>query len=309
MPNRRALSPAEVQASITGTPGPKGRTITHISYSGRNTYEQCPKQYDLNYVMGAPRHGAVWFVGGSAVHRATELWDLAQVRGETIDLPEAWRVAFNEELDRAKATDPDLPNWRKAGVKAANPQGEDLVHWFSVLGPQLVKAYIAWRQRTAWEIWITPDGEPAIELDIGGTFPGMDGVTFKGFIDRVFYDRTLDQLHVVDLKTGTRKPENGLQMGVYAAGVTNRYGVPVPFGSAFMNRRGHLTEAWDLAMYTPEYVGRHFGMIYQAIKAELFVPKLGRHCGLCDVAAACYANLGPQAAAYDRDHPDNQPGF
>lgn len=305
----RRLTPAEAEASITGPAGPKGREITHISYSGRTTYETCSKQYDLNYVMGAPRKGAVWFVGGSAVHAATEAWDRAQVRGESIDLPEVWRTVFNEELDRARETDPDVHNWRKAGTKAANPQGEDLPHWFAVLGPQLIQSYIAWRKRSAWEIWVTPDGEPAIELDIGGTLPGMNGVKFKGFIDRVFWDGVLQQFHVVDLKTGSRKPENGLQMGTYGAALTHRYNITVPYGSAFMNRRGILAEAWDLSLYTPEYVGRHFGMIYQAIQAGLFVPKIGRHCGMCDVSAACYANLGPLAAGYDRDHPDNRPGF
>lgn len=305
----RKLTPAEAEQSITGPRRPTPKNITHISYSGRNTYQECGKQYELNYVMGAPRHGAVWFVGGSAVHRATELWDLAQVRGERLDLPNTWNVAFNEELDRAKATDPNIAGWRKAGVKADNPAGEDLQYWFSVLGPQLVKSYIDWRRRSHWEIWVTPDGEPAIELDIGGTLPGMDGVQFKGFIDRVFYDNILGQHHIVDLKTGSRKPESALQLGVYGAAVTNRYDLRVPWGSAFMNRRGHLSEPWDLSMYTPDYVGHHFGRIYAAIQAGVFVPKLGRHCGMCDVSASCYANLGPLAQGYDPDHPDNRPGF
>jgi putative RecB family exonuclease len=274
-----------------------------------NTHQQCGKQYDLSYVMGAPKKGSVWFVGGLAVHRATEEWDTARFFDLPVDLPALWRRVFNEELEKQREKDPDQGGWRRAGIKADNPQGEDIAHWYSVLGPSLVESYIAWRRRSPWEIWTTPDGEPAIELDIGGTLPGMDGVQFKGFIDRVFYDRQFDRLHLVDLKTGTRKPEKALQLGIYGAAVQHRYGIPVPTGSAFMNRKGSLAEPWDLTKYTPTYVGRHFKQLFDAIQAGYFVPNTGRHCGMCDVSASCYANDGPWAYLYDRDHPDNLPEF
>lgn len=274
-----------------------------------NTYQQCGKQFELSYVMKAPKKGSVWFVGGLAVHGVTEEWDRAQVRGESIDLPAVWKRVFNEELEKQREKDPDQLNWRRAGMKKDSPNGEDITYWYTVLGPQLVEAYLAWRKRSAWTIWTTPDGEPAIELDLGGTLPGMNGVEFKGIADRIFHDPQFDQLHLVDLKTGTRKPETGLQLGVYAAAAAHRYGAAIPRGEAFMNRKGALTEPWDLSMYTPEYVGRHFGQLYAAIKAGCFIPKVSHDCGMCDVSAACYANAGPLAHLYDRDHPDNQPGF
>lgn len=306
---QKPLTPDQVTRSITGPAGLRPQEITHISYSGRNTLSECPKQYELSYVMGAPQRGAVWFVGGLAVHRATEEWDRAQVTGTKIDLPSVWRTVFNEELDKARERDPEILRWQKAGVKKDNERGEDIPHWFAVLGPSLVESYMAWRSRSAWEIWTTPDGEPAIELDIGGTLPGMDGVQFKGFLDRIFYDRRMDQLHLVDLKTGSRKPESGLQLGVYGAAVQHRYGIPIPFGAAFMNRHGTLAEPWGLAKYTPEYVGKHFKQVYDAIQAGYFPPKVTRSCSRCGVAAACYANDGPLSAQWDRDHPDNSPGF
>lgn len=294
------LTPEQAAVSLLG---PQPRAITHISYSGMNTHGECGKKYELSYVMDAPKKGAVWFVGGLAVHRATEEWD----RDPAVDLPAIWRTVFNEELDKQKAKDPDVLGWRKAGIKADNPAGEDVAHWYSVLGPSLVESYIAWRKRSSWEIWTTPDGEPAIELNVGGTLPGMEGVEFKGYIDRIFYDPQFDALRLVDLKTGSRKPETGLQLGVYGAAVQHRYGVAVPTGAAFMNRKGALAEAWTLAKYTPEYVGRHFKQLFDAIQAGYFVPKVGRHCGLCDVASACYANDGPLAHLYDRDAPGQAP--
>lgn len=303
------LTPAQAEASIFGTPGRTRREVAHLSYSGAfSTYGECPKQYDLSYLMNAPRKGAVWFVGGSAVHRATEEWDLAQVRGTSIDLPAVWRQVFHEELEKAKAADPDVLGWRKAGVKKDNPQGEDINHWFAQLGPKLVQAYTAWRQRSGWQIWTTPDGEPAIELDLGGALPGMS-IPFKGYADRVFYDPVFDALRLVDLKTGSRKPETGLQLGVYGAAITHRYGAVVPTGAAFMNRQGALSDAWPLAKYTPEYIGANFEQTYQAIQSGYFVPKEGRHCGLCGVSASCFANNGPLAAQYDLSFPGSQPGF
>src|SRR5258708_9047 len=199
------------------------------------THQECPKQYELSYVRGAPKKGAGWFLGGTAVHRCTGEWDRDQVLTfgkKQADLPAIWRRVFHETLEKNKEQDPDTLGWRKAGVKSGNPDGEDISYWYSVLGPQLVQSYIAWRQRSGLEIWITPDGEPAIEIDVSGSLPGMGDVAFKGYIDRIFYSPSQDQLTVVDLKTGTRKPETGLQLGVYGAAITHRYGVAVPFGAA-----------------------------------------------------------------------------
>jgi putative RecB family exonuclease len=313
LPPRKKAQPklTEEQArnSILGTPGVQPRPVEHLSYSGLNTHQECPKRYELSYVMGAPRKGAVWFVGGSAVHRATEAWDRLTLEGREPNLPLIWKTAFNEVLEEARAKDPDVPSWRKAGVRKDTPQGEDLTHWYSVLGPQLIQAYTAWRQRSAWKIWVTPDGEPAIELDVCGSLPGMGAVEFKGYIDRIFYDEHLDTLTVVDLKTGTRKPETGLQLGIYRAAIAHRYGVEINQGAAFMNRRGMLADVWTLDRYTPEYVGRDFARLYAAIQAGYFNATLGRHCGLCDVSASCYANNGPLAATYDRDHPERSTPF
>ena len=48
----------------------------HISYSAFTTYVDCGYQYYLGRLMHMPEEPSVWSVGGSAFHRATELWDL-----------------------------------------------------------------------------------------------------------------------------------------------------------------------------------------------------------------------------------------
>lgn len=289
-----------VDASIRGAVLER-RPVTHLSYSGDSTHGECPKRYELSYITGAPRKGAVWFVGGKAVHRATEEWDRAEHSRQKIDLPAAWKRIFNEELDQARRDDPAEGAWHKAGTSKDNPEGESAAVWYSTLGPAQVESYIAWRKRMPYTIWETPDGRPAIELDVCGPMPGMGEVEFKGFIDRVFVNRFTQALAVVDIKTGSRKPDSPLQFGVYAAAVKERYGVTVPEGAAFLTRRGILTEPWDLTKYTPEYIGRRFAGLYAAIQAGHFAPRMGHHCVLCGVKTACYAQDGPLAARYDPD--------
>lgn len=314
----RSLTPNQVETSITGPVLNSPKKITHFSFSGRKKFEDCPKAYQLTYIMGAPQRGSVWFVGGIAVHAMTEAWDrwMVQHEGEPANLPRPpfdpqaeWKKAFGETLEREKAKDPDFAHWRKAGTKAGNPEGESLAYWYSHLGPELVKAYMAWRRRAPWKIWTTPEGEPAIELDVGGSLPGMGTYEYKGFIDRVFIDEMTNELSIVDLKTGSRKPENALQFGTYGAAMKAKYGIDVKRGTAFMNRRGSLSEPHDLTMYTPEYVGEHFAQTARAVEAGYFVPKVSHACGLCDVATSCFARGGPLAAAYDPDFPGNRPGF
>jgi ATP-dependent helicase/DNAse subunit B len=48
----------------------------HVSYSAFTTYVDCGFQYYLTRLMTVPESPSVWSVGGSAFHRATELWDL-----------------------------------------------------------------------------------------------------------------------------------------------------------------------------------------------------------------------------------------
>ena len=48
----------------------------HVSYSAFSTYVDCGYQYYLGRLLMVPEEPSVWSVGGSAFHRATELWDL-----------------------------------------------------------------------------------------------------------------------------------------------------------------------------------------------------------------------------------------
>ena len=51
----------------------------HVSYSAFSTYVDCGYQYYLGRLLMVSEEPSVWSVGGSAFHRATELWDLENV--------------------------------------------------------------------------------------------------------------------------------------------------------------------------------------------------------------------------------------
>jgi hypothetical protein len=49
----------------------------HISYSSLTTWQECGWKYYLTKSRGVKEAHAVWFTGGTAVHKATENYDNA----------------------------------------------------------------------------------------------------------------------------------------------------------------------------------------------------------------------------------------
>lgn len=48
----------------------------HISYSQYDTYVSCGEKFRLTRVVAVKEDGAHWFMGGTAIHSATEAIDL-----------------------------------------------------------------------------------------------------------------------------------------------------------------------------------------------------------------------------------------
>jgi putative RecB family exonuclease len=286
---------------------PPGQLPKNTSHSAREQLERCAKAYFLTRIARAPKRPALWLAGGSAVHEVTELWDLhpkAGTKDFAFDVDLIWRNQFNAQLEELRAKEPNENIWRRS-------QAEPIEAW-NVLGPQSVRSYIDWRKRSPWEIWTTPDGEPAIELDVSGILPGCP-VEIRAYLDRVFWDPVFKKHHIVDLKTGKRAPKNADQFGTYAALLKAMYGIDVDSGVPFMNRKGGLGKPFDLTEYTPEYVGLVFGEAWEQVeRGEFPANGFDSECFICDVEAACAARGGPLAHLYDPDHPghvSNQPQF
>lgn len=276
----------------TGISGPP-----HLSHSSRETLERCAKSWWLKYRTPAPRQPALWSAGGSAVHEATETYDRLAIHEDlrAFDLEKVWNIAFEAQLDKLRKTDPNEFNWKRA-------PSEPIEAW-RIQGLGFVKNYIEWRKRSPYTIWTTPDGVPAIELDVSGFLPGCP-VEIKGYVDRIFHDPVFDQLLDVDIKTGKRPPKTAWQFGTYNALMKVKYGVDTDLGVPFMNRRATLGRPHVLAEYTPEVVGEAFGKAWARIEAGEFPASPGDPCWICDMSASCAAKNGPLASRYDPDHKD-----
>lgn len=279
------------------------RKPAHISHSARETLERCAKSYFLKYFTDAPRLQSLWLAGGSAVHETTEHYDLRSMLTSPLpeqDWAEVWNTRFEMQLEELREKEPNENLWRKSA-------SEDIETWRHI-GLQFVQSYIDWRERSPWEIWTTPDGEPAIELDISGRLPGCP-VEIKAFLDRVFWDPLFKKLVIVDLKTSKRPPKTPDQFRTYAALVEAKHGIRPALGAAFMNRTGALSKPLDLSDASPKEIGAVYGEAWKKVTSGHF-PAEGiakNDCYLCDISSSCYAKGGPLSARYDPDNPEYVP--
>lgn len=275
----------------------------HTSHSARETLERCAKAYFLTRIANAPQTPALWLAGGSAVHETTEDYDLLSMAKMTdaFAVSEMWDLHFNAQLEKARQREENETAWRSSKT-------EPVEVWRS-MGLAFVQAYIEWRERSPWEIWIAPDGQPAIELDVSGKLPGCD-VEIKAYLDRVFWDPVLRQLVIVDIKTGKKPPKTPDQFGTYAALLKVKYDVDVTMGAPFMNRRAALGTPFDLTEYTPQFVGEIFAAAWKQVQSGYF-PANGfpGACFICDVKSSCAAQNGPLAPQYDPASPGYPPPF
>lgn len=270
---------------------PAGKLPDHFSHSARETLGRCAKAYFLSRIAKAPARPALWLAGGSAVHETTELWDRGHI-GDS-ELADAWHHRFGAQLSEAFEREPNEYNWGRS-------KSEPIEVW-RTMGLGFVQAYVDWRKRSPYEIWTTPDGLPAIELDVSGFLPGCP-VEIKGYVDRIFWDPVFEKLVDIDLKSGKRPPKNADQFGTYSALMQVKYDVKTDLGVPFMNRKATLGKPYELAQYTPEFVGDIFGKAWARVEAGDF-PASGfpGECFICDTKAACAAQNGPLAHLYDPD--------
>lgn len=283
----------------------QAKTVTHLSHSARELLERCAKSYWLKYFTDAPRSQSLWLAGGSAVHETTEHYDLMRSVGnaDIFRAEDVWDVFFDRQLEELRSKEPNEHKWRRSASEG------DIDAWRRA-GLSFVQSYIDWRERSPWEIWTTPDGEPAIELDISGRLPGCP-VEIKAYLDRIMYDPVFKKHWIVDLKTSKKPPQSAAQFEVYAALVKVKYGLRVSDGAAFMNRRATLSKPFDLSEVTPEGVGAVFGEAWKQVQSGEF-PATGianGACFICDTSSSCHARGGPLASMYDPDSPGYPPPF
>ena len=231
---------------------------------------------------------AAWTLQGTAVHEAVEFYEKSDSAVELGDVLAVYYEAWDTGLMHMQETEPDLSKWMtgtpktKGNVDAGNRRKR---------GAEQVAAYIGYRQNDPFEIWETPDGRLAVELEFRVV---LGGVEVLGYIDQVL-EAPDGSLRVRDIKTGTKLPESAVQLGVYAEAVEQMCGVRPGFGDFFMCKNNAPTSAYDLSKYTTERLGRWFARLDRAINARVFIPNPGDACRVCGVSRYC------DAVGSDRD--------
>jgi putative RecB family exonuclease len=262
----------------------------YLSYSGLSSYNTCGEQYRLDRIVGLPDLPGVYHAGGTAVHLATAAKDWATL-GSTDPV-----LSFNEYFNQAmeeqeQETGTTRDQWKVAGRK---PNVED-IPWWRLNGGSFVASWGRWFNNTGWTTWITPDGEPAIEL---GMEEPIGDVPSHGFIDRVLVDDQ-GELVVVDLKTG-KPPKDRLQLATYASYINSRYGVNCTRGGYWMARGGILTGKHDLSPLLDGRLEYEYSQAWKGIENEIFPAKPSGLCAnWCPFNKYCYSYSpgSPEAAS------------
>jgi hypothetical protein len=264
----------------------------YLSYSALQSWLDCGERFRLERVLDAPQSKAWWFIGGDAVHKATEDCDIDGIT----DPDEArtyFRTIWQNSLSQLDEDGVDFTTIKAGGRKTtANPDKENH-EWWEVNGPEMVVNWCAWREARfaeGWR-WLTDQPSGSIEIPVEIAF---DDVQVKGYIDRVMVNPNAE-VAVVDLKSGSRQPESSLQLGIYALGMSEQHGITPSLGAYYMTRKGDITQPTSLLHYTRDLVGGWFSSAKRGIEAEVFIPNVTGFCNSCSVAQYCTAVGGNPA--------------
>lgn len=258
--------------------------MAHLSYSQVDTLLSCGEKYRLTRIVGVAEDPAWWFIGGSAVHHASELYDLGQTDATADEL---WAAGLAHEMKDV----PEGANIRSAGRASKEwPNGED-GPWWEANGPKLVQSWIDWRaQNPNLLVAELPGGVPGVEVAVGALT--VDGVALKGYIDRVFTDRETGDMLIVDLKTGRYAPPSSLQMDFYRYALNQTLGIDARFGGFWMARTGVISKIHDLWRSIDD-ISDMLRKARMIIDNELFIPHLTSMCNSCGVKQHCTAYTPP----------------
>lgn len=268
-----------------------GELPSKYSYSSFNSWLHCAKQFELEKVQRVTRKPAWWFVGGTSFHEWSEDFDRGTEGAPAIEDRFLANVAKEEEgsgVERAE--------WSAAGrVTKANPLKEAEDWWLATL-PLMAEKYVQWREKTAWPIWTSPDGNPGIELSLEWK---LGEETIRAIIDRVFVLPRSSVVVPVDLKTGARTPDNSVQLGVYRVGLHKVHGVMPKYGYYYDARKGEHTSPIQLSNWSPALFTELYRQFNAAVENRIFIPKVGGQCNTCSVRQYCAVAGGANAKGVD----------
>lgn len=266
----------------------------HLSYSGLSSYTTCGQRYWIERMVGE-KGGTSWaLLGGSAIHEMTADHDQGKATdpfAQYLENQIAYKLAAGVDETQISATGRASRDWPNKRDKA----------WWLHHGPIIFQKWLSWSAVCPWEtlvVWEQDDNQTE-------HWPLCDGIEFEvsGFIGDNFIKAYVDRAYVLpsgeavvlDIKTGTTKPYDNLQLGVYAVLMEKTLGVRPSYGYYWMAESGGTAEPVDLTRYTEDYLDLLFAQQLRGLKAGVFLPSVTPMCSACGVREFCPAVGGSRA--------------
>jgi putative RecB family exonuclease len=260
--------------------------LEYLSHSSLEDVRSCSYKYKLRKIDRVAQRPSWSLIGGNAVHSVTEAIDKRDfgIPVEPVELD--FMAVFSGLTELAMEAEDKLStaHFYASGRKSKEWPDKENEKWWLQNGPPMVQRWIDFKRVTNWEIWITPQGDPAIELALHAEY---GGVPVKGYLDRVM-ELPNGDLAVLDLKTGANEPKSDGQLGQYADMVAKLLGEEYrpKWGTYWMGRTGSLTPPVDLAPLA-RGLDRDYGVAKTIIEQDLFLTSPSMLCGSCSVNQSC----------------------
>jgi len=206
-----------------------------------------------------------------------------------------WRESFDAEIETVQNKSGSNPyDWRRGGRSTKdNPNKED-GNWWDENGERMFFDFINAWQASGFEIWVSPEGVPGIEIGFNNSF---SDVPIKAFADAVVMSG--NELTVIDFKTGSYMPDSSLQLGVYASLMELQFGVRPTKGYYYSARKAQFIESPGIERWTIPVLTEMFRQFNLGIENQIFLPNIGMSCGTCGVKEYCFAVGGQLAEIFD----------
>jgi putative RecB family exonuclease len=242
----------------------------------------CNYRYFLARVVQAWDRPAAWLPMGLAVHEAAEAWEKSGRTMPEHEVMAKYHLSYRMHTERLLKLTPNAKVWFASG----RYEGPEDITRREDIGAQQVGRYLDYyrNQRPGQVIWMTPSGEPAIELGFSVMF---GSVHVRGFIDQIIQEFEHDNLTLRDIKTG-QSPGNSFQLGTYRYAVLQKYDVDILSGDYWMGVKGKPTKPYSLDAMSLDQVTDLYETMDAGVKAESFDPSPSpEKCRRCGVATAC----------------------
>jgi len=248
-------------------------TLTHFSYSSKNTYDSCPRAYYLSRVRKAEPVPAWYFVIGSAVH--------AWIEGHLLDPNNVPAIdeLFMAEVMKRRAIEPDTTKWLHGGSKDA-PVIEERA--LKLAQDCVEKAVVYLQDIDVWEV----------ELDISGILPGMT-LPLKAYVDVIGEHKKHGPI-IGDWKTGKSKPKDAFQLETYNVlrQVAKMY-QEHQFKGLWLMLNPDAPKARPIELVkSVESVSGMYGASAERADAGIYPAKPQYNCRFCDMRLNCKTATG-----------------